>query len=129
LKKDVVLSGTVISGSGSGKYFVDLPWAKRQFQEKLGFDPYPGTLNLQLSKKSNLDELKTAKGIRIIPEKGYEEGRCFESLVMGRVWGAVIVLGFHGYPPNLLEVIAPVNLRESLGLQDGMKIEVTVQIE
>ena len=129
MKKDIELKGTVISGSGSGKYFVNLPWAKRQFQEKLGFNPYPGTLNLQLSKKSDLNELKIAEGIRIVPEKGYQEGKCFRALVENKVCGAVVVLDFFGYPPNLLEVMAPVNLRETLGLQDGRKIEVTVHIE
>jgi riboflavin kinase len=129
LKKEIVFKGTVISGSGKGRYFVNLPWAKEQFRKKLGFDPYPGTLNLQLSKKSDLDELKKAEGIRVVPEKGYQEGKCFRALVMGKIWGAVVVLDFPGYSPDLLEVMAPVNLRETLGLQDGMEIEVTVKIE
>jgi riboflavin kinase len=48
---------------------------------------------------------------------------------MGKVWGAVVIPDLREYPPNLLEVIAPVNMRERLGLQDGMKLEVTVKIE
>lgn len=129
LEKEIVLKGTVISGSGKGRYFVNLPWAKEQFRKKLGFDPYPGTLNLQLQKKSDLDELKKAEGIRIVPEEGYEEGHCFRALVMGMVWGAVVVLDFPGYPPDLLEVMAAVNLRQTLRLHDGMEIEVAVKIE
>jgi riboflavin kinase len=129
LVKEIAFKGTIKSGSGRGKRFVNLPWAKKQFQEKLGFNPYPGTLNLHLPKSRDLEELKKAEGIRIIPEKGYEEGHCFRALVMGKVWGAVVVLDFPGYPPDLLEVMAPVNLRQTLELQDGMDIEVTVKIE
>jgi len=128
LKKEIVLKGTVLNGSGKGKHFVTLPWAQRQFKEKLGFTPYPGTLNLGISGKSDLNEIKKARGIEIIPEKGYEEGKCFRALVMGKIWGAVVVLDFPEYPSNLLEVMAPMNLREKLGLQDGMEIEVKVKI-
>jgi riboflavin kinase len=129
LKKEFVVKGTVINGTSRGKHFVNLAWVKRQFQEKLGFNPYPGTLNLQLQKRSDLTELKKAKGIRIVPEKGYQEGRCFRALVMGKVWGAVVVLDFPSYPLNLIEVIAPVNLRETLVLQNGMMIQVKVILE
>lgn len=129
LKKEIVLKGTVFSGKGKGKHFVDLSWARRQFQEKLGFNPYPGTLNLHLSQQSDLDELKKAGGITISPEEGYQEGKCFRALVMGRVWGAVVIPDLQEYPPNLLEVIAPINMREKLGLQDGMELEVAVKIE
>ena len=129
MKKIIMLKGTVFSGTGKGKHFVDLPWARRQFQEKLGFNPYPGTLNLQLSKKSDLIELKKADGITINPEKGYQKGKCLRALVMGKVWGAVVIPDLPEYPPNLLEVIAPVNMREKLGLQDGMELEVAVKIE
>jgi CTP-dependent riboflavin kinase len=34
-----------------------------------------------------------------------------------------------GYPADLLEILAPVNLRKTLGLKDEMEIEVTVRIE
>ncbi|MEM2477681.1 MAG: DUF120 domain-containing protein, partial [Thermoproteota archaeon] len=30
------------------------------------------------------------------------------------------------YPKDILEIIAPVNLRETLGLKDGDEIEITV---
>ena len=43
--------GTVFSGEGNGKKFVDLPWVKQQIEEKLGFSPYLGTLNLRLTEK------------------------------------------------------------------------------
>jgi riboflavin kinase len=129
LKKEVVLNGIIFSGTGRGKHFVNLPWVKRQFKEKLGFNPYPGTLNLRLPQKSDLDELKKAGGVKIIPEEGYLEGKCFRAMVMGKVRGAVVILDFPKYPYNLLEVLAPVNLRETLDLEDGMKLEVTVKIE
>jgi len=128
--KKIILRGRVFSGGGTGSLFVNLPWAKKQFKEKLGFNPYPGTLNLQLSPETDSKELRNArKGIKIKSPKGFREGRCFKALIMEKLWGAVVVPDIPGYPHNLLEILAPVNLRETLGLKDGVEIEVTVWLE
>jgi hypothetical protein len=43
-----VLEGCLRSGLGEGAGFTALDWVDRQFRAKLGFSPYPGTLNLSL---------------------------------------------------------------------------------
>jgi len=129
LNKEVVLKGKVFSGNKRGKRFVNLPWVKRQINEKLGFNPYIGTLNLRLPNEAGVNELREVNGIKIVPEKGYYEGKCFKALVMGKVEGAVVLPDFPEYPPDLLEILAPVNLRKTLGLKDGVEIEVTIRIE
>ena len=120
MNKEVTVKGKVISGTKKGKQYVNLPWVKKQFIEKLGFNPFPGTLNLQLTSEQNIHELHEADGITIKPEKGYYEGKCFKALVMGKVEGAVVFPEVPDYPHNLLEILAPVNLRKNLGLKDGM---------
>ena len=128
--KKIALKGRVFSGGGTGSLFVNLSWAKKQFKEKLGFSPYPGTLNLQLSSGTNVEELRDAtKGIKIKSPEGFHEGRCFKALIMKKLWGAVVVPDVPRYPHDLLEILAPVNLRETLGLKDEVKIEVTVWLE
>ena len=123
----IILKGRVFSGGGTGSFFVNLPWAKKQFNEKLGFNPYPGTLNLQLSPGTDVTELRTTKkGIKIESPEGFHEGRCFKALIMEKLWGAVVVPDVPEYPHDLLEILAPVNLREALRLKDEMEIEVTV---
>ncbi|MBC7129766.1 DUF120 domain-containing protein, partial [Candidatus Bathyarchaeota archaeon] len=37
---------------------------------------------------------------------------------------AIIIPEVDGYPGNVMEIIAPVNLREKLGLKDGDIVEV-----
>ena len=128
--KKIILKGKGFSGGGTGSLFVNLPWAKKQFKEKLGFNPYPGTLNLQLSPRTDVKELRNAtRGIKIESPEGFHEGRCFKALIMEKLWGAVVVPDIPGYPHDLLEILAPVNLRETLELRDGVKIEVTVWLE
>jgi len=129
LTREIVLKGKVFSGNKRGKRFVNLPWVKKQINEKLGFNPYLGTLNLRLTNETGVHKLRKAKGIKIKPEKGYYEGKCFKALVMEKVEGAVVLPDVPEYPPDLLEVLAPVNLRKTLGLKDGVEIEVTIRIE
>lgn len=98
--------------------------------EKLGFNPFPGTLNLQLSPGTDVKELRNpTKGIKIKSPEGFHEGRCFKALIMKKLWGAVVVPDVPGYPADLLEILAPVNLRKTLGLKDGMEIEVAIRID
>ena len=40
--------GNVASGMGEGAYYMSLDGYRRQFKEKLGYEPYPGTLNVRL---------------------------------------------------------------------------------
>ena len=44
-----IITGTLFSGLGEGAYYISLPGYKKQFISKLGFKPYPGTLNLKIS--------------------------------------------------------------------------------
>jgi len=103
--RQLVFEGKVYTGTGQGKKFVFLPWVKRQIEEKLGFSPYAGTLNIHLTKESTKMRLliEKAKGIEVIPEKGY-------------------------YPGDVLEIIAPVCLRQRLNLTDGNLVAVTVDV-
>ena len=38
------LLGRLATGSGQGKHFTRLDWAREQFLDKLGIDPFPGTM-------------------------------------------------------------------------------------
>ena len=126
---EIVLKGKVFSGGKRGRLFVDLPWVKEQINQKLGFNPYIGTLNLRLPNKTVLDRLREADGTIIVPEKGYFEGKCFKALVNEKIEGAVVLPNVPDYPSDLLEVLAPVNLRKTFGLKDGMEVKVFIRIE
>jgi riboflavin kinase len=45
----IVVKGKVVTGLGEGQYYISLDGYRKQFNQKLGFDPFPGTLNLKLS--------------------------------------------------------------------------------
>ena len=125
----VTFRGTVFSGNGEGKKFIDLPWVKRQIQEKLGYTPYSGTLNLHLTKESQQKKklLEKAEKFEIKPEEGYCTGILVRAFLDG-LDCAVIVPKVRGYPGDVLEVIAACSLRERCRLQDGSAVSVKVSV-
>jgi riboflavin kinase, archaea type len=125
--------GTVFTGLGEGAYYISLSGYRKQFESKLGFDPFPGTLNVRLTtpidRKVRRD-LAIEKGIHI---DGFKDGKrtyggaeCFQSLINGKMRCAVLVIERTIYDDSVLEIIAPVNLRKALRLGEGSKVKVNV---
>ena len=127
LLERIELSGTVFSSRGEGKKFLELPWVKRQIKQKLGFTPYQGTLNVMLSEESVKRKklLEKAHSIKVCPADGYCSGALIKAFI-GKLECAIVVPEVAGYPKGVLEIIAPVNLRETLQLEDGGEVTVTV---
>jgi riboflavin kinase len=127
--RKIVLTGTVFSGTGEGRRFIDLPWVKRQIEEKLGFTPYSGTLNIHLAKESVKQKklLESAKRLEVCPEKGYCTGILIKAYI-DNLEVAIIMPQVHSYPSHILEIIAPWYLRERLNITDESEITVTVNM-
>jgi riboflavin kinase len=125
--KTLCVKGEIFSGRGEGAKFIELAWVKKQMEEKLGFTLFSGTLNVKLTTNSvKMGKLlKKRAGVEILPASGYCRGRLFKAKLNG-VECAVIVPEVVGYPENIVEVVAPVNLREKLCLLDGSPVEVEV---
>jgi CTP-dependent riboflavin kinase len=119
------VKGRVATGSGQGRHFTQLEWARRQFVQKLGIDPFPGTLNLVLEDAESIEvwhRLRKAPGIRIEnPNDGPNDcdGRCYPVTIDGRIDAAIVLPEVAGYSPVQIELIAPVGVREALGVEDG----------
>lgn len=130
--KTTTATGVVFSGEGKASQFVEISWAKNQIEKRLSFKPYPGTLNVRLSKKeaNRLKPiLQKSKGITIVPPTGFYSATCFHTMIMNKTRGAVVIPHTPNYPPNVLEIIAPVNLREALSLKDGDLVALTIMLD
>jgi len=127
-----LFTGTVFSGIGEGRYYMSLEGYRSQFARKLGFEPYPGTLNVRLdspSQRMQFRELIARGGIRV---SGFSDGvrtygavTCYRALIED-VAGAVVVAERTHYDYTVMELIAQVSLREALGLRDGDRVSVRV---
>lgn len=124
-----VLSGKVITGLGEGQYYISLEGYRAQFREKLGFDPYPGTLNIKLDSQSIELRKRISANTRISgftdQNRTFGSGSCF-NVRISDIKGAVITPERTHYPEDIIEVIAPLNLRDYLNIKDGSVVHVEV---
>jgi riboflavin kinase, archaea type len=126
--KKTNLEGTVFTGEGNGKKYLALPWVNQQLKEKLGYSPYLGTLNLKLTAENikRKKKLLKAESAIICPPEGYCVGLLFKTSIKS-LECAVVVPQVENYPEDVLEIIAHVNLRDTLRLKDGDIVSVSVQ--
>jgi len=131
IKEQIELGGTVVSGLGEGQYYVSIDGYSEQFQKKLGFKPYPGTLNVKINENC-LDLRQKLNELPYIKINGFSDGKrtygasdCYPVSV-GGVFGYIIVPERTHYRQDLLEIIAPVKMRTELNLKDGDEVSVIV---
>ncbi|UCH02923.1 MAG: DUF120 domain-containing protein [Candidatus Bathyarchaeota archaeon] len=130
--REMILHGKVFSGFGDGSYYMGMEEYKCQFVEKLGFDPYPGTLNLKLEPLGTILKKELKSHPSIIIEGFKKHGRtfsrvnCYHVIINDLVNGALIMINRTHYDESVLELIAPINLRNNLDLNDGSVVKVKV---
>ena len=130
-ENEIELHGKVITGLGEGQYYMSLEGYKTQFESKLGFTPYLGTLNLMLTNQSAVlrKRLDESGGIPIhgfsSENRTFGGGRCFHATI-GKIKGAVIIPDRSHYPDGVLEVITSKNLRKALGIKNGDVLSVRI---
>ena len=124
-----VLEGIVKSGLGEGAYYIKV--YSKKLQEKLGFKPYSGTLNIKTPMlggfgsyaTSTIDSFSendrvfgTARLISVKLSRGSQHEDCYA------------ILPERTHHKNELELISEKNLRSVLKLKDGdiVKIEVSL---
>ncbi|MFB6311728.1 MAG: DUF120 domain-containing protein [Salinirussus sp.] len=129
----VELVGTVTSGMGEGRHYITLPGYMAQFEEKLGYAPYAGTLNLDLTPESVRARARLSGAEPIVIEGWEDEERtygpayCYPAVLenaAGTNYETAHVITpertHHG--EDQLEVIAPDRLRDKLDLADGDEV-------
>jgi len=132
LTDKLYLKGKVISGIGEGRYYTEQKGYVDQFNEKLGFTPYPGTLNVEIQyvEKNKLRFLKNRNAISIdefkTKDRTFGSVGCFKAEING-VNGA-IVIPLRSHYSNILEFISPFYLREKLNLKDGDEVKIVIHL-
>lgn len=126
---DPGISGIIVSGAGKAAYFTELDWVRKQCAEKLHFQPYPGTLNIQVDDDclALLEDLQQKPAIDLLsPDPSFCNARTLPASLSNLPVAIIIPpesVNIHGR--NILEVIAPVNLKKTLSLRDGDRVTLT----
>ncbi len=137
-KIEVEIGGRLITGMGEGEYYTTLDGYRKQFEAKLGFTPFPGTLNLSLDLLCIVTrkKLDARRGIEIegfeLEKRTFGGAKCFPCKILDDraegIKSAVIIPHRTHYPDDILEIISPVFLRGELALRDGDEIRIRVVI-
>jgi len=133
----IVIIGTVQSGMKEGAYYVSIKGYYDQFQEKLGFLPYKGTLNLELN-NTNIDllreKLKNLKPVVIAgfkddnSERTYGVVDCYNCSISRidnpeeKIKAAILDIKRTHHKKNIIEILAEPYLRDYFNLKDGNKL-------
>lgn len=112
------IKGKVSSGVGEGQVYVEryLPY----LETTLGFTCYPGTLNIKVKKMPDFDGHEkmtiTPKEEELVPVD------CYLVRIAGQFDGAIVVPSKTTHGKDILEIVAPISLREELKLKDGDEV-------
>jgi len=129
----VTLEGVLFSGLGEGAYYVSKEGYRKQFIERLGFDPYPGTLNIKLTTDYDIKTRAELEAYPAIELQGFQNEsrsfgavKCYPAVINNKAKGAILTALRTHYDASVIEIIAPVFLRGNLKLKDGQKVKVEV---
>ncbi len=128
----ITIQGDVRTGLGEGRYYLSRRGYQDQFETNLGWTPYPGTLNLELTgAEANKLRFLRRHPVHVI-EGFHAEGRTFGGVtchpaMLGEQECAAI-LPHRSHYTTTLELIAPVCLREEVPCVDGDRLSVDVRL-
>lgn len=131
------LTGSVTEGVGKARQFISLPGYIEQFRKQLGYEPFHGTLNVDVDAEDEADSYRLAAldGVRV---DGWEsDGRTYGGVTcyLARIETAderrydpahVLVPDRTRHDASELEILAPNKLRDELDLCDGDRVTVHV---
>src|SRR5919202_985663 len=129
--------GVIVSGMGEGAYYMSLYGYKKQFKEKLGYEPYPGTLNIKLLDKISMNSRREISRYPSIFIDGFSDksrtygwAKCYKAEINEGIVkdAAVLVLERTHYDDSMLEVIAPVAIKGIMGIKNGEEISIRAHI-
>ena len=133
--RDILVKGVVFSDLGRAGAFLGVDWVRDAIRERVGFDPFPGTLNVRArgADLTRWEQVRNHGGKIVLssPDPAF----CNAFLFTGSLEGwesqpesheriAVVVPEVKEYPADKLEIIAAVSLKQTRSVRDGDELTV-----
>ncbi len=115
------IEGEIATGLGKAAFFMSQEFYKNEFKKKLGFVPYPGTLNVIVDKQylDEISEIKNSCKNVIKPDEGFGAVKYIKAKLNDEIEGAIVFPAKTTHDENYLEFIAEEKIREKFNLNDG----------
>jgi len=126
----IIFEGKVVSGLFQGAYYISKEGYQRQIKAKLGFEAFPGTLNVKINEEDFNRRQKLERGPSIMlegfkdEERAFGAARVYPCIINDEEEGALIVAERSSHDYSVMEIISPQYLRRKMELMDGDKIKV-----
>ncbi|MDP8906680.1 MAG: CTP-dependent riboflavin kinase, partial [Thermoproteota archaeon] len=143
--KRVIFKGKIVTGMGEGSYYMSKKGYKDQFREKLGYEPFPGTLNIKLEEQIYKDTKREITKYPSIYIHGFKDEnrtfgwvKCYPTILTpeakenDNIWknnkkyyekmeieSSILLLERTHHNNSLVEVISPVCIKETASLKNG----------
>jgi len=132
----VELKGTLISGMGEGAYYMSLKGYTKQFNSKVGYIPFPGTLNVRLDNKIHQEAIKQFENLDGTKIESFSDGKrtygwvkCFHAKINHSIDCELIILERTHHDNSIIELISKICIRKSGKLKDGSQVTITIPIQ
>ncbi|MBM3905832.1 MAG: CTP-dependent riboflavin kinase [Thaumarchaeota archaeon] len=129
------VDGVLVAGMGEGKYYMSLKGYTKQFLHKIGYVPFPGTLNVKLDKKEQIESLRQLANLEGVKIDGFSDGkrtygwvRCFACKINGKVDAQLILLERTHHDLSTIEIISKAEIRKKLGLKDDASLSIRIKV-
>ena len=127
------LNGSVISGLGEGAYYMGLNGYTKQFKVKIGYIPFPGTLNVKLNQFQTTQIIQQLDDLASVIIEPFSDGKrtygwvkCFHAMLNDSIKCELIRLERTHHDISVIELISKSNLRKIANLKTGSKVTVKI---
>jgi len=131
----VEIKGKLVSGMGEGAYYMGLKGYTKQFKSKIGYVPFPGTLNVKINQKIHQEAIKQFVNLNGTDINSFSDGKrtygwvkCFPAKINNSVDCNLILLERTHHDNSVVELISKLCLRKTAKLKDGSKISIKIHI-
>ncbi|MGZ5511546.1 MAG: DUF120 domain-containing protein [Nitrososphaeraceae archaeon] len=134
-KHIIDFEGHIITGMGEGAYYMSLKGYKQQFKDKLGYETYPGTLNIKLNSSLYVEAKKEMLKYPSINIEGFSDQsrtfgwvKCYPAFIndSDNINSSILILERTHYDDSIIEIIAPFSIKELFSLKNGDHIKLKV---
>ncbi len=136
---NIVIIGSIQSGIGEGGFYVSIKGYYDQFKSKLGYEPYKGTLNLELNETNQSLLTEKLKNIKPIVIEGFKDQNrqygpvhCYDCYIYRledmekKHKGAILKIERTHHKKNVVEILAEPYLRDYFNLKDGNRLVIEI---
>ncbi|MDE1863092.1 MAG: DUF120 domain-containing protein [Thaumarchaeota archaeon] len=132
----VEFRGSIVSGMGEGAYYMSLKGYAKQFKSKLGYIPFPGTLNVKLKDKEFIEAKRSLEAYPAIMVNGFSDDRrtygwvkCYPARINNKVDAALILLERTHHDDSVIELISKESIKKTLRLSAGSQVTIRVNVK